>query len=108
MPTPSAPPAEAVGRFQRDLERLTGSGTAFRLGIAVSGGPDSLALLRLAHAAMPGHIRAATVDHGLRPEAAREAAANRAKHGRTKAERQNDRRAEERRQALLDGAKREE
>ena len=74
MPTPSAPPAEAVGRFQRDLERLTGSGTAFRLGIAVSGGPDSLALLRLAHAAMPGHIRAATVDHGLRPEAAREAA----------------------------------
>lgn len=74
MPTPSAPPAEAVGRFQRDLERLTGPGTAFRLGIAVSGGPDSLALLRLAHAALPGRIVAATVDHGLRPEAAREAA----------------------------------
>lgn len=37
-----------------------------------------------------------------------EAAANRTKHGRTKAEKANDRRAEERRQALLDGAKREE
>lgn len=36
------------------------------------------------------------------------AAANRAKHGRTKAEKANDRRAEDRRRALLDGAKREE
>ena len=41
-------------------------------------------------------------------DAERDAAANRAKHGRTKAEKQNDRRAEERRQALLDGAKRED
>ena len=39
-------------------------------------------------------------------EAATEAAANRAKHGRTAAEKANDRRAEARRQALLDGAKR--
>lgn len=37
-----------------------------------------------------------------------EAAANRAKHGRTKAEKANDARAEARRKALLDGAKREE
>jgi hypothetical protein len=37
-----------------------------------------------------------------------EAAANRAKHGRTKAEKQNDRREEARRRALLDGAKRDE
>jgi hypothetical protein len=37
-----------------------------------------------------------------------EAAANRAKHGRTKAEKENDRRAEDRRRALLDGAKRDE
>lgn len=44
-----------------------------RLGIAVSGGPDSLALLLLAHAAMPGRIAAATVDHGLRPESLKEA-----------------------------------
>ncbi len=41
-------------------------------------------------------------------QAEAEAAANRARHGRTKAEKDNDRRAEERRQALLDGAKREE
>lgn len=37
-----------------------------------------------------------------------EAAANRAKHGRSKAEKANDRWAEARRRALLDGAKREE
>ena len=42
--------------------------------MAVSGGPDSLALLLLAHAAMPGAVEAATVDHGLRAEAAAEAA----------------------------------
>lgn len=40
----------------------------------MSGGPDSLALLLLAHAALPGRIEAATVNHQLRPEAAREAA----------------------------------
>lgn len=45
-----------------------------RLGLAVSGGPDSLALLLLAHAALPGRVEAATVDHGLRPQSAREAA----------------------------------
>ncbi|TMM47370.1 tRNA lysidine(34) synthetase TilS [Qipengyuania marisflavi] len=44
------------------------------MGIAVSGGPDSLALLLLAHAALPGQVQAATVDHGLRPESADEAA----------------------------------
>lgn len=40
----------------------------------MSGGPDSLALLLLAHAALPGRIEAATVDHGLRRENAAEAA----------------------------------
>ena len=40
----------------------------------MSGGPDSLALLLLANVALPGRIAAATVDHGLRPEAADEAA----------------------------------
>jgi tRNA(Ile)-lysidine synthase len=45
-----------------------------RLALAVSGGPDSLALLLLAHAALPGAIAAATVDHGLRAESAEEAA----------------------------------
>ena len=45
-----------------------------RLGVAVSGGPDSLALVLLAHGAMPGRIVAATVDHGLRAESVVEAA----------------------------------
>lgn len=40
----------------------------------MSGGPDSLALLLLAHAARPGEVEAATVDHGLRPGAPQEAA----------------------------------
>lgn len=44
------------------------------LALAVSGGPDSLALLLLAHAALPGQVSAATVDHGLRAESAAEAA----------------------------------
>jgi hypothetical protein len=41
-------------------------------------------------------------------EQAEQAAANRAKHGRTKAEKAHDARAQDRRRALLDGAKREE
>lgn len=40
----------------------------------MSGGPDSLALLLLAHAALPGRLSAATIDHGLRRESASEAA----------------------------------
>ncbi|MDB5716697.1 MAG: tRNA(Ile)-lysidine synthetase [Sphingomonas bacterium] len=64
-----------AARFRADLLRVA---TALpspdrRIGIAVSGGPDSLALLLLAHAACPGAVAAATVDHGLRPEAAAEA-----------------------------------
>ncbi len=43
--------------------------------VAVSGGPDSLALLLLAHAAFGSQLRALTVDHGLRDESASEAAA---------------------------------
>ena len=41
--------------------------------MAVSGGPDSLALLLLAQQAIPGKVEAATVDHGLRAESASEA-----------------------------------
>ncbi|MEQ1498671.1 MAG: tRNA lysidine(34) synthetase TilS [Novosphingobium sp.] len=44
-----------------------------RLGLAVSGGPDSLGLLLLAQALLPGRIAAATVDHGLRADSAAEA-----------------------------------
>jgi tRNA(Ile)-lysidine synthase len=64
---------EQAARFRADLEALTLAVPA-RLGLAVSGGPDSLALLLLASAAYPGRVHAATVDHGLRPENAGEAA----------------------------------
>ncbi|MEO6217400.1 MAG: tRNA lysidine(34) synthetase TilS [Sphingomonas sp.] len=45
-----------------------------RIALAVSGGPDSMAMLALAHAAFPEQVVAATVDHRLRPESAAEAA----------------------------------
>jgi tRNA(Ile)-lysidine synthase len=69
MTFPSPKPA-LVERFRADLGRL---GSVERVGVAVSGGPDSLALLLLAAAALPGRVAAATVDHGLRPEATAEA-----------------------------------
>jgi tRNA(Ile)-lysidine synthase len=65
------PPKDLVERFRSDLEALAGVPAA--LAVAVSGGPDSLALLLLAQAALPGRVHAATVDHGLRPEGAAEA-----------------------------------
>lgn len=58
-------------RFRRDFEALGGSPE--RIGVAVSGGADSLALLLLAAAAFPGRVAAATVDHKLRSESALEA-----------------------------------
>lgn len=64
---------ESIVRFGADLAVLTEDIPDLRLGVAVSGGPDSLALLLLAHAALPHRIAAATVDHGLRPEAMDEA-----------------------------------
>ena len=45
-----------------------------RVAVAVSGGPDSLAMLWLAAAAFPGRITALTVDHALRDGSAVEAA----------------------------------
>lgn len=69
-------PAPLVTRFRADVLALTGREPAAdaRLGIAVSGGADSLALLLLAHAAFPGAVAAATVDHRMRAESAAEAA----------------------------------
>jgi tRNA(Ile)-lysidine synthase len=65
---------EVQKRFLDAVSLLTkGSPANFRIGLAVSGGPDSIALLLLAHEAFQGRICAATVDHGLRPEAADEA-----------------------------------
>lgn len=67
-----APAADAVDRFRADLLSLIGDESP-GLGLAVSGGADSLALLLLAQAGFAGRIRAATVDHRLRPEASDEA-----------------------------------
>ncbi len=61
-----------VDRFAADLDALIPAGE--RLGVAVSGGPDSVALLLLTAAARPGLFDVATVDHGLRPESSKEAA----------------------------------
>src|SRR5690348_9451922 len=58
------PEPALVERFAADLNALVAPGA--RVGIAVSGGPDSLALLLLAAAARPGQIEAVTVDQGLR------------------------------------------
>ena len=66
-----APDPALVDRFRADLDALSAPGE--RIGIAVSGGPDSLALLLLAAAARPGLVEAATVDHGLRVESRAEA-----------------------------------
>lgn len=60
-------------RFAQECGRL-GLTEGEPLGLAVSGGPDSLALLVIAQQIIPTAIRVATVDHGLRPEAAQEAA----------------------------------
>ena len=62
---------ELIHRFLGGLARLFPEDG--KLALAVSGGPDSLALLLIAAAALPGRVEAATVDHGLRLESAGEA-----------------------------------
>ncbi len=66
------PAAGAVERVAADLDALAPADAP--IGLAVSGGPDSLALLLLAASARPGRIEAATVDHGLRSASVEEAA----------------------------------
>lgn len=73
-------PEAAVARFRAEVERLVArafDGAALkqeaRLALAVSGGADSMAMLRLGAAAFPGRVIAATFDHRLRPASAAEA-----------------------------------
>lgn len=63
----------ALERFAAHLSALCDPARD-RVLVAVSGGPDSLALLLLTHALLGDRCVAATVDHGLRPEATEEAA----------------------------------
>ncbi len=83
MPPTSASDAAAAGalsggaaRFRADLLALSGRAPApdAPLALAVSGGPDSMAMLALASAAFPGCVVVATVDHRLRAASADEAA----------------------------------
>lgn len=69
--TPNALPDAAIVRFRADLIAC-GASLDQRFGLCISGGPDSIALLLLAHHAGL-EILAATVDHGLRQEAGEEA-----------------------------------
>lgn len=71
MPVPSN---LDVDRFCDDLSHLPAVPAGTRLGLAVSGGPDSSALLWLTKQALPFvHLSVAIVDHGLRTESAAEA-----------------------------------
>ena len=65
----AAIPSDLLARFAADLGVHAGTSLA----VAVSGGPDSLALLLLAHGVAGARITALTVDHGLRAESAAEA-----------------------------------
>ena len=63
-----------AARFAQSLRLILDAGSETpELGLAVSGGGDSVAMLHLAVEAGLS-VRVATVDHGLRPEAAAEAA----------------------------------
>ncbi|MEQ9694672.1 tRNA lysidine(34) synthetase TilS [Shimia sp. SDUM112013] len=70
MSQPLSDPTTALSEFLTPLDVQV-------VGVAVSGGSDSLALLHLVHewaTSCSVQVVAATVDHGLRPEAAEEAA----------------------------------
>lgn len=68
-PQKQKPAAESdvAGRLAGDLAALLGADWQRRhYGVAVSGGPDSMALLWMMVSLLPGQVWAATVDHGLR------------------------------------------
>ncbi len=68
---PEQPDLDAL--LSRRVQDLVGAGEYWRFGVAVSGGPDSMALLDLAARMFPGRVEAATVDHGLRDASTAEA-----------------------------------
>ena len=75
----SAPPAAVIGddEFAANMAAFAPFEASPRLAAAVSGGADSMALCLLANewaSARGGSVLAFTVDHGLRPESAAEAA----------------------------------
>lgn len=58
---------DSADRLAGDLRALAGPDWhRLHYGVAVSGGPDSMALLWLMATLLPGQVWAATVDHGLR------------------------------------------
>lgn len=72
-PKPVADDA-AMMRMAASLQALVGDGWDNKnYGVAVSGGPDSMALLDMMAGTLPDRVRAATVDHGLRTGSADEA-----------------------------------
>ncbi|WP_420146275.1 tRNA lysidine(34) synthetase TilS [Sphingobium sp.] len=70
----SAALAGLTARVIAATQALVGDDPAAHFGVAVSGGPDSMALLYLAARAFPGRVAAVTVDHRLRAASAQEAA----------------------------------
>ena len=68
--------AHFIARLRADLARIVGPEQLEqgRFGLAVSGGPDSMAMLALFHQTTPDRIAVASVDHGLRSNSADEAA----------------------------------
>lgn len=66
--------AALAARLRASVLSLIGDAPSARFGVAVSGGPDSMALLFLAVQAFPGRVAAVTVDHRLREASADEAA----------------------------------
>ncbi len=65
---------DCAGRLAGDLRALVGADWhRLHYGVAVSGGPDSMALLWLMASLLPGQVWAATVDHGLRQGSGEEA-----------------------------------
>ena len=65
---------DGADRLAGDLRALAGpEWHRLHYGVAVSGGPDSMALLWLMATLLPGQVWAATVDHGLRKGSDKEA-----------------------------------